>query len=112
MSGLGATDFLFGQMGNDTLNGDGGADRAWGGPGDDTVNGGPGFDWLWAGWGADTLSGGEGNDRLFAAADDNAVDTLNCGEHADDRDRAILRPGDTAWLRIRPDSRELARDVH
>jgi Ca2+-binding RTX toxin-like protein len=83
-------------MGNDTLNGDDGADRAWGGPGDDTVNGGAGADWLWAGFGADNLSGGEGNDRLFAAADDDTADTLNCGEHADDRDRAILRPGDTA----------------
>ena len=33
---------------------------------------------------------------VFAATDDGAVDTLDCGEHADDRDRAVLRPGDTA----------------
>lgn len=96
VSGLGAADFLFGQKGNDTLNGDDGADRLWGGSGDDLLNGGDGPDWLWAGWGSDQLFGGEGNDRLFAAADDGAVDTLDCGEHADDRDRAVLRPGDTA----------------
>jgi Ca2+-binding RTX toxin-like protein len=96
VSGLGATDFLFGQKGNDTLNGDDGADRLWGGSEDDLLNGGDGPDWLWAGLGADQLFGGEGNDRLFAAADDGAVDTLDCGEHADDRDRAVLRPGDTA----------------
>ncbi|HXV35431.1 MAG TPA: calcium-binding protein [Gaiellaceae bacterium] len=96
VSGLGAADFLFGQKGNDTLNGDDGADRLWGGSEDDLLNGGDGPDWLWAGWGSDQLFGGEGNDRLFAAADDGAVDTLDCGEHADDRDRAVLRPGDTA----------------
>ena len=96
VSGLGASDFLFGQSGNDTLNGDDGADRLWGGSEDDLLNGGNGPDWLWAGWGTDQLSGGEGNDHLFAAADDGAVDTIDCGEHADDSDRAVLRPGDTA----------------
>ena len=84
------------RSGNDTLNGDDGADRLWGGSEDDLLDGGAGPDWLWAGVGADQLFGGEGNDRLFAAADDGAVDTLDCGEHADDRDRAVLRPGDTA----------------
>lgn len=96
VSGLGAADFLFGQRGNDTLNGDDGADRLWGGSEDDLLNGGAGPDWLWAGLGADQPFGGEGNDHLFAAADDGAVDMLDCGEHADDRDRAVLRPGDTA----------------
>ncbi len=68
----------------------------WGGPGDDLLNGGEGGDWLWGGGAADQLFGEEGNDRLFAAADDGAVDMLDCGEHADDRDRAVLRSGDTA----------------
>jgi Ca2+-binding RTX toxin-like protein len=94
--GLGAADFLFGQQGADTLNGDEGADRLYGGSEDDLLNGGAGPDWLWGGVGADRLFGDEGNDRLHAVADDGAVDTLDCGEHADDRDRAVLRPGDTA----------------
>jgi Ca2+-binding RTX toxin-like protein len=93
---LGAADLLFGQSGDDTLNGDDGGDRLWGGSGDDHLFGGPGPDWLWAGGGADELSGEEGSDRLFAAADDGAPDTLDCGESGDDRDRAVLRPGDTA----------------
>jgi Ca2+-binding RTX toxin-like protein len=96
VSGLGAGDFLLGQRGSDTLNGNDGADRLWGGSEDDLLNGGSGPDWLWGGWGADELFGEDGNDRLFAAADDGTVDTLDCGEHADDRDRAVLRTGDTA----------------
>ena len=96
VSGLGAADFLFGQKGRDSLRGDDGADRLWGGSEDDLLDGGEGSDWLWGGGGADRLFGQEGNDRLFAAADDGMVDTLDCGEHADDRDRAVIRPGDTA----------------
>jgi Ca2+-binding RTX toxin-like protein len=94
--GRGGLDFLFGQSGNDSLYGDDGADRLWGGSEDDLLDGGSGPDWLWGGVGADRLFGGEGNDRLFAAADDGAGDTLDCGEHMDDHDRAVLRPGDTA----------------
>jgi Ca2+-binding RTX toxin-like protein len=96
VSGKGGLDFLFGQRGSDTLNADDGPDRLWGGSDNDLLNGGSGPDWLWGGAGADQLFGDEGNDRLFAAADDGAVDMLDCGEHADDRDRAVLRPGDTA----------------
>jgi len=96
VSGLGASDFLFGQRGDDDLDGGDGADFIWGGSGADDLDGGAGPDWLWGGWGADDLSGGEGNDRLHAAADDGAADTLDCGEHADDRDRAVIRPGDAA----------------
>jgi Ca2+-binding RTX toxin-like protein len=92
--GLGASDFLFGQRGNDDLDGGDGADYLWGGGGSDDLDGGAGPDWLWGGWGADDLFGGEGNDRLHAAADDNAADTLDCGDG--DRDRAVIRTGDTA----------------
>jgi len=92
MAGNGAADFLFGQKGMDALNGDDGPDRLWGGSEDDLLHGGDGPDWLWAGAGADQLFGEVGNDRLFAAADDGAVDTLDCGEHADDRDRTSFGP--------------------
>jgi Ca2+-binding RTX toxin-like protein len=94
--GLGRSDFLFGQRGNDRLSGGEAGDYVWGGTGDDVVRGGPGYDSLWAGAGADVLGGGVDNDRLHAAADDGAPDTLNCGENPGDRDRAVLRPGDTA----------------
>lgn len=94
--GLGRGDFLFGQAGNDWLDGGEGPDFLWGGSGDDTLLGGPGPDWLWGGWGADSLDGGEGNDRLFAVVHDGSPDTLQCGENDGDRDRAVLRPGDTA----------------
>jgi hypothetical protein len=33
--------------------------------------------------------------RIVGAPDDD-VDTLDCGENADDRDRAVMRPGDAA----------------
>jgi Ca2+-binding RTX toxin-like protein len=80
----------------DTLSGDDGPDRLWGGSEGDLLYGGGEPDLLSGGLGADQLFGEEGNDHLFAAADERAVDTLDCGEHADDRDRAVLRPGDTA----------------
>jgi Ca2+-binding RTX toxin-like protein len=95
ISGGGASDFLFGGLGNDTVSGEGSGDFVWGGPGDDLLAGNEGRDWVWGGWGADTISGDGGNDHLFAAADDGAVDTLDCGEDADDNDVAFVRTGDT-----------------
>ena len=94
--GLGGSDFLFGNRGNDSLDGGEGRDFLWGGSHGDVLHGGPANDWLWAGAGADGLFGDMGNDRLHAAADDGADDTLDCGENEGDRDRAVLRPGDTA----------------
>jgi RTX calcium-binding nonapeptide repeat (4 copies) len=63
-------DFVFGRAGDDTIAGNGGPDAL--------------------------LGGGHGNDRLHALADDDDVDTLDCGENADDRDRAVMRRGDAA----------------
>ncbi|MFO0822433.1 MAG: CAP domain-containing protein [Gemmataceae bacterium] len=57
-SGLGA--FLYGGLGNDTINGNGGADRIYGGAGNDILNGGDGDDILWGGGGTDTMNGGAG----------------------------------------------------
>jgi Ca2+-binding RTX toxin-like protein len=96
-SALGGPDFVRGGPGNDTLNGDDGFDWIFGGPGNDTLSGGDGPDFLAGGRdhdtlaggdardrlrlgpGADTATGGEGNDRIVAAADDNATDTIDCG---------------------------------
>ena len=94
LNGLGGSDFLFGGADNDTVNGDDGVDYGWGGSGNDTVNGGNHADWLYAGRGADSVNGGDGNDHLFAAADDGQHDSLDCGPG--ERDRALIRPGDTA----------------
>jgi Ca2+-binding RTX toxin-like protein len=43
------------------------------------VTGGDGNDSLWPGSGQDVEFGGDGNDRLHALANDNQVDTLDCG---------------------------------
>lgn len=96
VSALAGSDLLFGQRGDDSLDGGDGRDYLWGGAGDDDLEGGAGPDSLWGGWGADELFGGDGNDRLHAAADDGAADLLDCGESDGDRDRAVLRTGDTA----------------
>lgn len=96
ISGLGGSDFLFGQSGNDSISGGDGRDYIWGGSEDDSVAGDAGNDWIWLGWGTDTGSGGVGNDHVFAAADDSLVDTIDCGENADDWDVAVIRPGDSA----------------
>lgn len=43
--------------------------------------------------GNDTVSGLGAADFPFGQK---GADTLDCGEHEDDRDRAVIRPGDTA----------------
>ena len=71
-------DFIAGNLGNDTLNGGGGKDRIFGGKGDDTVNGGPGApfsrrrfeDRLHGGDGNDKVNGGNGRDYISGGAGD------------------------------------------
>ena len=71
--------------GGDCLYGEGDSDLLDGGDGADLLDGGPG---------ADDLRGGPGND--VASAQDGFVDTIDCGENADDWDVAVIRPGDSA----------------
>lgn len=47
----------------------------WGDDGDDSIQGGKGDDWLNGGLGNDTLKGGKGND-VFVLANDNSMDTI------------------------------------
>jgi RTX calcium-binding nonapeptide repeat (4 copies) len=94
--GHGGLDFLFGQRGNDTRTATTAPTGFGVAPRTTSSTEAAGRTGSGAGGGADQLFGDEGNDRLFAVADDGAVDTLDCGENADDRDRAVLRPGDTA----------------
>jgi Ca2+-binding RTX toxin-like protein len=76
-------DRTHGGPGNDTLLGSDGNDRLWAGYGDDNVDGGAGNDRIWVGHGADFENGGDGNDRMHALADDNLVDTVDCGPGKD-----------------------------
>lgn len=61
-------DIAFGDLDNDTLNGNGGNDFLFGDSGNDILNGGDGTDFLYGGEGLDTLSGGTGSDRLFGGS--------------------------------------------
>jgi len=83
-------DYVVGGPGNDTLNGGFGNDVIRGRHGDDVIDGGDGNDRIWVGRGTDTENGGPGDDRMHALADDDMVDTINCG------------PGrDVVWLNSR-----------
>lgn len=56
---------LYGEAGNDTLDGGQGADHLYGGEGNDVLNGGDGNDHLHGELGTDTMSGGLGDDRYY-----------------------------------------------
>ena len=90
--GHGGLDFLFGQRGNDTLNGDDGPDRLWGGSEDDLLNGGSRPDWLWE---MEAPTSGSMTKEGTTASSPLPTGRLTRST-ADDRDRAVLRPGDTA----------------
>jgi Ca2+-binding RTX toxin-like protein len=66
---------LYGGKGNDLINGNGGQDEIEGDDGNDTVNGGDGDDVLFGGRGHDIIDGGKGTDAAFTY-DKDAV--LNC----------------------------------
>ncbi|MGZ4382395.1 MAG: hypothetical protein ACXVZ2_05840 [Gaiellaceae bacterium] len=51
----------------------------YGHAGDDVLVGGAGNDSIWTGAGRDYASGGPGDDVLHALANDNRLDTLDCG---------------------------------
>ena len=70
-------DFLFGDGGNDVVNGNGGNDTLTGGSGNDVVNGGDGDDrFIYDPEGNDTISGGAGNDVID---DSSGTDTISGG---------------------------------
>ncbi|MFJ1706035.1 calcium-binding protein [Kitasatospora sp. NPDC088346] len=72
---------LFGDAGDDVLQGGRDADVIVGGAGDDVLRGGPGDDTLLGGSGRDTLLGEDGRDQLYGAAVEG--DVLNGGPGAD-----------------------------
>jgi Ca2+-binding RTX toxin-like protein len=76
----GGSDYLFGQHGEDILNGDGGNDFLYGGDGNDTLNGGTGKDIAEGGNGNDQINGDAGSDKLSGNDGD---DQLNGGTGRD-----------------------------
>lgn len=73
-------DFLDGNEGNDSISGGNGRDTLQGGTGNDTMSGDDGNDLLQGQGGNDDLSGGDGNDDLRGGA---GTDVLNGGKDND-----------------------------
>ena len=73
---------MYGQDGNDSIEGGAGNDRLYGQAGDDSLSGGDGNDILVGGEGDDTLTGGLGNDRSYGG-DGNDVYIANPFEGSD-----------------------------
>jgi trimeric autotransporter adhesin len=85
LNGLAGGDFMQGNDGNDTLNGGAGFDALYGGSGNDVLNGGDDGDTLRGQSGNDSLNGGAGNDRLYGNYSGNGfIDKLDGGA-GDDR---------------------------
>lgn len=102
-------DLIYGNDGNDRLAGKGGNDRLIGGNGDDVLLGGSGNDFLGAGSGNDTLSGHGGDDHLAGNGGSDllyggaGVDTLFGGGESDylyghQGDDALWGHGGNDWL--------------
>jgi Ca2+-binding RTX toxin-like protein len=81
--GTNGPDRLHGTAFADRIDGKAGNDAIFGHAGDDLLVGGLGNDSLWNGYGRDYASGGPGDDVLHALADDNQLDTLDCGPGTD-----------------------------
>jgi Ca2+-binding RTX toxin-like protein len=79
---VGKQNWIFGVLGNDTLQGSDKADFLYGGDNSDNLSGYDGDDLLDGGAGNDTLMGGRGADTLIGGADN---DTLGCSSEDIDR---------------------------
>ena len=66
-------DRLFGNNGGDELHGEVGDDALYGQAGDDSLFGEQGVDRIWGEAGKDTISGGDGNDSLYGGAENDLV---------------------------------------
>ncbi len=76
----GSADFLFGEAGEDTIEGQGGADWIYGGDDNDTLSGGSGADLMWGDAGEDIMNGGDDGDFMWGGAD---RDTMHGGDGID-----------------------------
>ena len=71
--GGGITDTIYGEDGNDDINGYDGNDTLYGGDGADHIEGGDDNDTIYGEAGNDDLEGGSGNDHLYDGAGDDTV---------------------------------------
>ena len=83
------SDFIYGDYGNDEIQGSNRSDHLSGGPGSDVIygsdggdfiQGGPGIDSLYGGAGDDVLSGGEGADYFDCGPGRDSIDDFNSSE--------------------------------
>ena len=65
--------YVFGDAGNDTINGSAGRDEISAGSGDDTVYAGAGNDLVWGSAGHDILHGQDGDDRIVGGSGDDFI---------------------------------------
>ncbi|MEM5475050.1 Hint domain-containing protein [Pacificibacter sp. AS14] len=83
IDGTSGEDTIKGYSGDDTIDGGGGNDDIYGGDGDDTIYGGDGNDDISGGDGDDTIYGGDGRDEIEGNDGD---DTLYGGDGRDEID--------------------------
>lgn len=74
---------MYGQNGNDAVNGDAGDDYLFGDADDDVLNGGDGRDYLYGGAGNDTLRGGAGVDDSLSGDAGNNTYLFGVGDGAE-----------------------------
>ena len=75
------TSIIYGNAGNDSIDGAGGDDSLYGGADNDTILGGAGNDYIEGGTGADSAIGGAGNDTLYLG---DGNDSMGVGDTGDD----------------------------
>ena len=98
-----ASNWLYGEAGNDTLNGGRGADELYGGTGDDTINADQGNDEIHAGVGNDYAAGGTGDDVYYYTS---GLDTYVETSSGDDELHL-----DAAWNGYSPDYFRIGDDM-
>jgi Ca2+-binding RTX toxin-like protein len=86
-------EFIYGDYGDDEIQGSDKSDHLSGGPGHDTIYGRKGGDFLEGGPGNDTLLGDEGNDAFSGGL---GADYFDCGDGRDSVDDFDPSTGDTA----------------
>jgi Ca2+-binding RTX toxin-like protein len=88
-----ASEFIYGDYGNDEIQGADKSDHLSGGPGSDVIYGNNGGDFIEGGFGIDSLYGGEGND-VFSGGE--GADYFDCGPGIDSIDDFNSTEGDFA----------------
>ena len=89
----GESEFIYGDYGNDEIQGSNISDHLSGGPGSDVIYGNNGGDFIEGGSGVDSLYGGEGNDVLSGGE---GADFFDCGPGKDSIDDFDSSEGDYA----------------